>query len=112
MPQLVDTRKVGKVPNFSGEQEAWREWAFQFGAANPKATKALKWATAAELAIDEDDADTEDEDYRALSSQLYLALVLMCKGQALTMIRNVTGNNGLEAWRTLSAYDDPGSKGR
>ena len=99
MPQLVDTRNIGKVPNFSGEREAWGEWSFQFGAflgaANPKATKALKWATAAELAIDEDDADTED--YRAFSSQLYLALVLMCKGQALTMIRNVTGNNGLEA---------------
>ncbi len=25
MPQLVDTRKVGNVPNFSGEREAWSE---------------------------------------------------------------------------------------
>ena len=52
MPQLVDTRNIGKVPNFSGEREAWGEWSFQFGAflgaANPKATKALKWARAAD----------------------------------------------------------------
>ena len=65
MPQLVDTRNIGKVPNFSGEGEVWSELAFQFGAfvgaANPKVTQALKWATAAELAIDEEDADTEDE---------------------------------------------------
>ncbi len=39
----------------------------------------MKWATAAEVGIDEDDASVEDEDYIALSSQLYLALVLMCK---------------------------------
>ena len=72
----------------------------------------MKWATAAEVGIDEDDASVEDEDYIALSSQLYLALVRMCKGQALKMIRNVSGNNGLEAWRILNAYYDPGSKGR
>ena len=60
-------------------------------------TRALKWATAAEVGVDEDDASFEDEDYITLSSQLYLALVLMRKGKALTMIRNVSGNNGLEA---------------
>ncbi len=72
----------------------------------------MKWATAAELSIDDDDADTEDEDYRALSSLLYMALVLMCKGHAFTMIRSMAGNNGIEAWRILNAFYDPGSKGR
>ncbi len=41
-----------------------------------------------------------------------MALVLKCKGQALVMIRNATSNNGLEAWRVLNSYYDPGSKGR
>ncbi len=50
-------------------------------------------------AIDEDDVAK----YAPLSNQLYLALVLMCKGQALVMIRNVAGNNGFKAWRMLNA---------
>ena len=114
--QLVDTRNIGKVPSYGGEREGWSEWSFQFtaftGAANPKATKALKWAATAELAIDEDDQTQEDEEYPALSSQLYLALALLCKGPPLVMVRNVANNNGLEAWRVLNAHYDPGSKGR
>ena len=113
---LVDTRSIGKVPNFNGDRESWQEWAFQFtaylGAANHKATAALKWAATSEVVIDESDIQLENSEYAVISSQLYLALVLMCKNQALTLIRNVGGNNGLEAWRILNAHYDPGSKGR
>ncbi len=37
----------------------------------------------------------KNEEHVALSNQLYLGPVLVCKGQALVMIRNVTTNNGL-----------------
>ncbi len=82
------------------------------GSASPKATKALKPVAGPDAPIDEDDVGIEDTEYLPLSNQLYLALVLMRKGQALVMIRNMTGNSGLEAWHVLNAFYDPGSKGR
>ncbi len=116
MMPLVDTFNIGKVPNFSGDRDQRSEWSFQFtaflGSASPMATKALKWAAGAEVPIDEDDVGIEDEEHVALSNQLYLALVLMCKSQALVMFRKATSNNGLETWRVLNSYCDPGSKGR
>jgi hypothetical protein len=30
MMPLVDTRNIGKVPNFFGEREQWNDWSFQF----------------------------------------------------------------------------------
>ncbi len=92
------------------------EWPFQstafLGSANPKATKVLKWSTGADVPRNEDDVGIEDAEYAPLSNQLYMVLALMCRGQALVMIRSVTGNDGLETWRVLNAYYDTSSKGR
>ena len=40
------------------------------------------------------------------SPQLYLAFALLCKGSAVMTVRNTKANNGLEAWRGVSATYD------
>ena len=45
---LVDARKIGEAPTFTGEHKDWSEWSFQFtaymGSANPESIEALRWA--------------------------------------------------------------------
>ena len=47
-----------------------------------------------------------------MATQIYFGLAMLCKGAALTTVKNVTGSNGLDAWRALCALYDPGSRGR
>ena len=87
-PQLVDTRSIGKIPTFNGDRESWNDWSFQFAsflaAAHLKAGQALKWAASVEVPIELDDAALEDDEYPRIAVQTYLALVLLCKGPALS----------------------------
>ena len=110
---LVDTRSIGKAPNFSGEHKEWHDWSFQFtaymGSANARAIDALKAAATREMAITSEDLHLMGDEYVEMSTQLYFGLAMLCKGAALTTIKNVTGNNGLDAWRALCALYDPGS---
>mgnify|MGYP002809519574 CR=1 FL=1 len=111
---LVDTRSIGKAPNFSGDHKDWHDWSYQFtaymGSANARAITALK--AARETAIANEDLHNMGEEYVEMSTQLYFGLAMLCKGAALTTVKNVTGNNGLDAWRAMCALYDPGSRGR
>ena len=113
---LVDTRSIGKAPSFSGEHKEWHDWSFQFtaymGSANARAIDALKAAATREQIITNEDLHIMGDEYVEMSTQLYFGLAMLCKGAALTTIKNVTGNNGLDAWRALCALYDPGSRGR
>jgi hypothetical protein len=116
MASLMDTRSIGKAPNFSGDHKEWHDWSFQFtaymGSANARAITALKAAATRETAITNEDLHLMGEEYVEMSTQLYFGLAMLCKGAALTTVKNVTGNNGLDAWRALCALYDPGSRGR
>ena len=69
---LVDTRSIGKAPNFSGEHKDWHDWSFQFvaymGSANPKCIEALKAAAQREMAISNAEVDAMGEEYKQLST--------------------------------------------
>ncbi len=116
MAPPVDTRSIGKAPSFSGEHKEWHDWSFHFtaymGSANARAIDALKAAATSELAITSEDLHLMGDEYVEMSTQLYFGPAMLCKGAALTTVKNVTGNNGLDAWRALCALYDPGSRGR
>ena len=113
---LVDTRSIGKAPSFSGEHKEWHDWSFQFtaymGSANARAIEALKAAATSELATTSGDLHLVGSEHVEMSTQLYFGLAMLCKGAALTTIKNVTCNSGLDALRALCALCDPGTRGR
>ena len=82
------------------------------GSANARAIDALKAASVGETAITSEDLNLMGDEYVEMSTQLYFGLAKLCKGAALTTVKNVSGNNGLRAWRALCALYDPGSRGR
>ena len=85
---LVDTRSFGRVASFSGARADWSDWKFQFCAfmagANPNVAEQLVWAEAQKSHIDEDTIDLRGQDVKAISVQLYLALSLQVRNEALT----------------------------
>ena len=72
----------------------------------------MKAAATRETAITNEDLHLMGEEYVEMYTQLYFGLARLCKGAALTTVKNDTGNNGLDAWRALCALYDPGRRGR
>ena len=105
---LVVTRTIGKAPMFTREHKNWPEWSFQLiaymGSSNPKSIEAMRWAAM------EDDKITAAS-FNEHNAQLYLALALLCKGNASVTKKNTEVNNG-EAWRGLNAMYDNNNKSR
>ena len=72
-----------------------------YGSANPKSTKALRWAAMQENSIASPDVTTQGcEEHDA---QLFLTMSLQCKGGTLVTVKNIPVNSGHEAWRALNA---------
>ena len=84
----VDTRLLGKPAEFSGAQDAWRDWSAVFqgyaGAAVPRLQKLMVQAAKAGTPIP--NATILEEDDRASSAQLYWMMLLICKGAALNIV--------------------------
>ena len=113
---LVDTRAFGKVSTFSGARAEWSDWKFTFQAymsgANPAAAECMRWSEQQKQAITDEEVDRQSPAAKQLSKQLYLALSLQVRNEALSKVRNVEMNNGLEAWRRLVEEYEPSSRGR
>jgi hypothetical protein len=88
---LVDTRNFGRVSNFSGARSEWSDWKFQFCAfmagANPAASEMLAWAESQKSPIDIGMVNSKGPEVKAMSVQLYLALSLQVRNEALTKVR-------------------------
>ena len=84
----VDTRLLERPGEFSGTQEAWRDWSAVFkgyaGAAVPRLQKLMEEAMRAEVPIP--NATILEEDDRAASAQLYWMLLMICNGAALNLV--------------------------
>ena len=105
----VDTRLLGKPSDFSGAQDAWRDWSTvnkgYAGAAIPRLQKLMdKAAKATEPAPH---ATILDDDDRAASTQLYWMMLMICKGAALNIVFLAGDREGLEAWRQLTEKYEP-----
>ena len=105
----VDTRLLGKPGDFSGAQEAWRDWSTVFmgyaGAAIPRLQKLMD--IAAKATEPTPNATIIDDDVRAASAQLYWMMLMICKGAALNTVFLAGHSEGLEAWRQLKEIYKP-----
>ena len=105
----MDTRLLGKPSDFSGAQDAWREWSTVFegyaGAAIPRLQKLMDDAAKAAALIP--NATIMDENDRAASTQLYWMMLTICKGTALNIVFLAGDSEGLQAWRQLSEKYEP-----
>ena len=114
--QLVDTRAFGKATGFHGDRKKWMDWSFSFKAflagANATTRKALEWAAQQEEEITPEMMELEDVEYNDLAEQVYLALSLQLKNDALVKVRSTEDGNGLEVWRKLTLEYEPRNKGR
>ena len=79
----VDTRLLGKPSDFSGAQDAWRDWSTVFKgyvcAAIPRLQKLRRRQRRSQATI------LDDED-RAASAQLCWMMLMICKGAALNIV--------------------------
>ena len=82
--QVIDTRLLGKVNNFKGEDANWQDWKFQFtnqsGAVRPEYPNFLEFAAAEATEITEARLTQEANE---ASHQLYYMLALLCNNAAL-----------------------------
>ena len=105
----VDTRLLVKPGEFSGAQDAWRDWSAGFsvyaGAAVPRLQKLMEDAARAGTPIP-NVTMREEEDWPP-SPQLYWMMLMICKGAALKTVFLTGDSEGLEAWRQLTEKYDP-----
>ena len=80
------------------------------GTSNSKSIEALRWAAMQYAKITA--AAVVQQSFEEYTAQLYLALVLLCKGSALVTVKSTEVSNGLEALRGLNATYDSNNKGR
>ena len=97
------TRSLEKPSDFSGAQDAWRDWSTVFkgydGAAILRLQKLMD--NAAKVTEPTQNAPILDDD-RAASAQLYGMMLMICKGAALNTVFLAGDSEGLEAWRQLT----------
>ena len=96
--RLMDT-KIGKPAEFTGSQvEKWDEFAFKFesymGALDPLLATAMK-NIRENSDVDRPLSGMDDRE-KALSSQVYYALAMLCKDSALRVVRVTEAQNGFE----------------
>ena len=77
-----------------------------FGSQFVNGERALEWARDSTEPIDEavvESKATEDDwtDLQRINAQLHVALVSLCKGEALTVVKNSRKGQGLDEWRRL-----------
>ena len=105
----VDTRLLRKPSDFSGAQDAWRDWSTVFkgyaGAAIPRLQKLMDDAAKAVAPIPNGTILKEND--RAASTQLYWVMLMICKCAALNIVVLAGDSEGLEAWRQLTEKYEP-----
>ena len=117
---IVDVTKVGKPEILNGTKESisgrWRDWSFQFttwfASQFPEGESMLEWAKESHATID--DTVLREEATRRrwehadhVNRQLHVALVSLCRDEAMTIVRNGLKGQGLDAWRKLTKEYDP-----
>ena len=98
-----------KPSDFSGAQDAWRDWSTVFkgyaGAAIPRLQKLMDDAAKAAAPIP--NATITEENDRAASTHLYWMMLMICKGAALNIVFLTGDSEGLKAWRQLTEKYEP-----
>ena len=96
-----DPKLFGKPSDFSGDRREWRhfEWVFRnwFGFHYDTAEEWLDQAANAPGELGEAVPDRRETD-----KALYMSLAMVCKSEALDVVKTVTHKRGFESWRKLS----------
>ena len=105
----MDTRLLEKPSDFSGAQDAWRDWSTVFkvyaGAAIPRLQQLMdNSAKATEPTLM---ATIIDDNDRAASAQLHCMMLMICDCAALNTVFLAGDSEGLEAWRQLTEKYEP-----
>ena len=97
----VDPKLFGKPSDFSGDRREWRhfEWVFRnwFGFLHDTAEEWLDQAANSPVELGEAVPDRRETD-----KALYMSLAMVCKNEALDVVKTVTHKRGFESWRRLS----------
>ena len=97
-----------RAQDFVGKAEDWNEWAFAFKRSVRSQSK-VAYELMCRVELIEEDLDeidlTDEED--GLSGELYDVMCQVCKGEALTVIRNVPECHGARAWQKLFKKYNP-----
>ena len=123
---LVDSRGLGKPPNFRGQDGEWPMWARKFenyvGAVHRGADTVLEWASERRaqitpqeleesfgaLAPDAERIGSLDE----INSEVYVLLTQYMEGESFDIVMNCPGGAGLDAYHRLARRHDPATGGR
>ena len=118
---LIDMKGLGKPGTFdSTDHKKFPGWRFRttnyICGVFQEAETLLEWARSKEEPLGEADLveieSVEEHELIHISKQVYTVLAAICDGEALSIIMNVPGRNGLEAWRRLNRRFDPKTAGR
>eukprot|EP00971_Amphidinium_carterae_P014303 282616-Amphidinium_carterae.1 len=117
---VIDIKQVGKPELFKGNREAllndWSSWSYMFitwfSSQFQHGEDALEWARDETQTITEDIVNIKATasswvDLPRINAQLHVALVSLCRDDALTIIRNASKAQGLDAWRKLHREFEP-----
>eukprot|EP00971_Amphidinium_carterae_P164138 3253996-Amphidinium_carterae.1 len=105
---VVDTRSFTKPTVFSGKDEEWSDWRFQFEAyigllGGLMLDRMEEAAAQADLPA----LGTLPEEQALESKNLHYMLVQLCRGKALTLLRSTQHHNGYLAWQRLVRQYQP-----
>ena len=97
----VDPKLFGKPSDFSGDRREWRhfEWVFRnwFGFLYDTAEEWLDQAANSPVELGEAVPDRRETD-----KALCMSLAMVCKNEALDVVKTVTHKRGFESWCKLS----------
>ena len=120
---VVDVKQVGKPDLLKGSKDTiareWPSWSFMFltwfCSQFFVGERAMEWAKGEPNTIGLEEVTVkarEDgwNDLVRLNSQLQVALVSLCRDEALLIIRNSAKGSGLDAWRRLAREYEPNTE--
>ena len=115
--KLVDTRAIGRPPNFNGKDAEWATWSFKFStwmsSQFDQGEAILRWAEdRGGDQITQEVLDTlylEKPSAEELNRQLHVCLTHLMDGgsKAFEIVKNSQKHLGLDAWRRLCRQYDP-----
>ena len=110
----IDTRTLGKPDIFHGEDVKWADWrvivkAYYSAVSTRMGVLMTAQEGAAQAMLQATLSDSVDQ---SASAQLYLVLLMLCRGQPLTEVVNAGESEGLAAWKRLCDIYEPHARSR
>ena len=107
---IVDT-KLGKPPQFRGEESQWATWSFKM-----RAYMGCLHESYPDVLLRLETMEVRDIEAQlmsdSLSKKLYYVLVMQTEAAALSIVQRIANSDGHEAYRELAKRYNPQTRGR